>query len=499
MELQFQKSLCRCLKAAVHEVRNQEQTQELKLSDAMPDIGRILGSWGQVILRGKEWRGDCVSFSGGIMAWVLYAPEDGSAPRTLDAWIPIQMKWDLPDGTKEGYIRMEGRLRFLDARSVSPRKIMLRTGIAALAEALEPQEAEMYIPSGLPEDVALLKNTYPVRLPRNAGEKSFLMDEDLTLPDSAPAPEKLVYYTMQPRIMDKKVMGGKVVFRGSGNLHILYLSEEGQLHSWDFELPFSQFGELEDAPGMDAQADITMAVTDLDLDLDAEGHFRLKSGMTAQYLVDDRELLEVAEDAYSTRRTVELENDMIRLPALLDSRSENIYGEQTMNVDANVVADAVFLPDYPKQRRMDSGVQLELPGQFQVLYYGADGSLQSGQVRWEGSHSIPLHDDSQLCVNVLPVAAPQITVGDGTVGLKTELQLAQKAVNNRGISMVSGLQLGELREPDPAHPSLILRRSRKQRLWDIAKASGSTVEAIQAANHLQEEPAEDQMLLIPVQ
>lgn len=498
MELQFQKSLCRCLRAVLHEVQNQELTQELKLSDAMPDIGRILGSWGQVILRGKEWREDTVVFSGGIMVWVLYAPEDGSTPRTLDTWIPFQMKWDLPDGTKEGSVRMEGRLRFLDARSVSPRKIMLRAGIAALAEALEPQEAEVYIPSELPEDVALLKNTYPVRLPKEAGEKSFLLDEDLNLPDSAPAPEKLVYYTLQPRITDKKITGGKAVFRGSGDLHMLYISEEGQLHSWDFELPFSQLGDLEGELSPDALQDITVAVTDLDLNLDAEGHLRLKCGLVAQYLVDDRQLLELAEDAYSPRRNVELHKEMLTLPILLDSRSENIYGEQSLNVDANVVADVAFLSDYPRHRRMDSGIQLEIPGQFQVLYYGSDGALQSGQVRWEGTHCIRAHEESQLQTDILPMGSPQVTLGDGTVNLKTELRISQKSGSTQGIPMVSGLEVGELREPDPARPSLILCRARNRRLWDIAKASGSTVEAIRGANNLQDEPAGEQMLLIPV-
>ena len=36
----------------------------------MPDIGHVLSAWGQTILRGKEWRADTVSFSGG--AAVLY-------------------------------------------------------------------------------------------------------------------------------------------------------------------------------------------------------------------------------------------------------------------------------------------------------------------------------------------------------------------------------------------------------------------------------------------
>lgn len=64
--------------------------------------------------------------------------------------------------------------------------------------------------------------------------------------------------------------------------------------------------------------------------------------------------------------------------------------------------------------------------------------------------------------------------------------------------MVTGLELGEQRRLDPNRPSLILRRIGEDRLWDIAKASNSTVEAIRKANGLQEEPAPNQMLLIPV-
>ena len=47
-------------------------------------------------------------------------------------------------------------------------------------------------------------------------------------------------------------------------------------------------------------------------------------------------------------------------------------------------------------------------------------------------------------------------------------------------------------------PSLILRRKGQDSLWQIAKDTGSTVEKIKAANGLEEEPAADKMLLIPI-
>ena len=64
--------------------------------------------------------------------------------------------------------------------------------------------------------------------------------------------------------------------------------------------------------------------------------------------------------------------------------------------------------------------------------------------------------------------------------------------------MVTGVEVGQRKQPDPNRPSLILRRAGESRLWDIAKSAGSTVEAIRSANGLTGEPNPEQMLLIPV-
>lgn len=497
MELNFGKTLLSCLDTPVREIQSSEQTQEIKLPDGMPDIGRILSAWGQGILRGKEWRSDSISFSGGMMVWVLYAPEDGSAERVIDAWIPFQMKWDLPDGTPEGSIRIHCLPRFVDARSVSARKIMVRSGISAMAEAFAPQTVEVFAPDSIPEDVELLRSTYPVRLPMEAGEKTFLLDEDLTLPDSAPQPEKLIYYRLNPRITDKKVLANKLVFRGNGNLHVLYRSEEGQLHSWDFELPFSQFADLDREHSSDAQADIAIGPTSLELELDDEGHLRFKGGIVAQYLITDRQMVELIEDAYSPDRELGIETEYLELPAVLENRRENLYGEQTIPAEADLAADINFLPDFPRQRRTENGVEMEIPGTFQVLYYGEDGVLRSATARWEGQQRIPADGDSQI--TAIPMAAePQAMAGSGQILAKAEVPMEMTTTAKQRIPMVTGVELGERRVPDPNRPTLILRRAGEDRLWDIAKHSGSTMESIRRANNLQDEPAPDQMLLIPV-
>ena len=498
MELQFKKTACPCLGRAAREVKNTELTQELKLPDGMPDIGRVLTAWGQVILRSKEWRGDSASVSGGVMVWVLYAPEDGTDPRCVDTWIPFQIKWDISGTDREGPIRVLPLLRFADSRTVSARKMMVRAGVAAMVEALYPMEAEIYQAEELPADVELLKKTYPVRLPRESGEKTFLLDEDLTIPGTNPAPEKILSYTIRPEITDQKVMTNKVVFRGNAQLHLVYRCQEGRIRVWDFELPFSQFEELEGAYGTEAQTDIQMGTTSLELDLSDEGKLRLKCGLVAQYLVDDVSLLELVEDAYSPHRQTEIKTESLALPGILDKRQETMNAEQTIPGIEGEVLDVTFLPDFPRQRRVGDEIGMEVPGLFQVLYNAEDGAIQSASARWEGHWNLGAGEDSRIDSAVMTVGKPQASVNGEGIAVNGELVLQADTTTDHGIPMVSALELGEATEQDPNRPSLILCRPGKERLWDVAKRCGSTVAAIQRANSLENEPDADQILLIPV-
>ena len=73
------------------------------------------------------------------------------------------------------------------------------------------------------------------------------------------------------------------------------------------------------------------------------------------------------------------------------------------------------------------------------------------------------------------------------------------SISTRPLDMVTGIRAGELRDPDPERPSIIIRsRRREETLWDIAKVCGSTVSAIQRLNRLEKEPEENRLLLIPV-
>ena len=271
MELQFNKSLCSCLKTLTRQVQNQEQTHELRLPDGMPDIGSVLGAWGQVILRSKEWHTGSMNMAGGVMAWVLYMPEEESKPQCVEVWIPFQMKWEIPDTDRDGVMQTQCLLRSIDARMTSARKIMVRAGIGALAQAFQQDEFVQYTPPQLPDDVQLLWKKYPICMPKEAGEKAFSLEEELSLPASCPKIQKILRYSLTPDIVEDKIVSGRLVFRGNAKLHLQYWAEDGSICSWDFEVPFSQYTDLDDTYDDGATVEIMPVVTGLELELGEEG------------------------------------------------------------------------------------------------------------------------------------------------------------------------------------------------------------------------------------
>ena len=498
MELQFEKTAWECLRPAVSQVKNEEHTMEVRLPESMPDIGRVLAAWGQVLLRGKEWRCSGMTVTAGVMVWVLYQPEDGGEAQSLEAWIPFQTRWEFPQTERDGTIWASCRLRSIDARNLSARKLMVRAGVSLMGEALEPTRVEVYTPGQVPEDVQLLRQSYPVRLPREAGEKGFALDEELPLPPAAGQIEKLIRWELRPEVTDCKVMAGKVVFRGSAKLHLLFRNSSGELKTWDQELPFSQFEDLQREYGPEAEARIIPAVTGMELDMAAPDLLRLKAGLVGQYVITDRPVLEVVEDAYSNIRSVTPGVSEVPLPAVLDGRVMRMKLECRTDTEAAGIVDMAFLTGQPAVHRENGTAELEQQAAWQLLMTDREGKLLGQLLTGDGDVCLEADGGSRVTAYAGAADNAQADLMGGQVNARGEVELDVWTMAEQGIPMVTGLALGEPEKQSRERPGMILRRCGNARLWDIAKASGSTVEAIRLANQLDGEPEKNRMLLIPV-
>lgn len=499
MELPFEKTVCRYWKQKLYELHNQEETQELRIPEGMPDVGRIIASWGQIVLRGKEWRERGLGVNGGIMVWILYHPEGGEGLQRLETWIPFQARMDMPPSDQDGCIRVQSALRSVDVRTTSSRKMMIRCAIGLLVQALVPTQTEIYVPTELPEDLEVLRNTYPMMLTKETGEKTFLVEEELELPAAVSPVQKIVYFQMEPELLDQKVMGSKGVFRGLGNLHILYWDQDDKLSSFDFQIPFAQYLDLDGDYEADAQICNLFCVTSLELDAEENGVLHLRCGLVSQYTVQDQSILDLVEDAYSPCRDVELTKQTLTIPAQLDSRLQTVELSQSISGQENTLVDRWFQPDLPRLNRQTDQTQIMMDGTFSAMMENKDGRMEQHSTK----SSSEVTQAAGCTADTICFSWRKGSVGCRREGadwrVDTQIVLDLSCVCNQSMDVVTAMEVGPERAPDPQRPSVIIRsKGEEERLWDLAKRCGSTVSAIERMNKLEGEPDSDRLLLIPV-
>ncbi|MCD7859593.1 MAG: DUF3794 domain-containing protein [Firmicutes bacterium] len=496
MELTFQKQSVPYLRRLFSRSETQEQTQELHLGEGLPDAGRVLGAWGQCVARGKQWSGSELSLSGAVRAWVLYAPEDGSENRVAEIWIPVTFRWELPEAEEDGKFTAKMQLKSIDARVSGARKILVRANVTAFVVATVPDEAAFPMLPAVPEDVQTLVRTYPLDIPREDGEKTFLTEDELTLPPSQPPVGKILCLRLSPRISETKLLGGKLVFRGQGDVKLSYLTQEGRFAEWEAQLPFSQFADLGGEYSALAHAQVEPLLTGLEAEL-TDGRIPIKCSYAGQYTVYDRVELSVCQDAYSPLRPVQVHTEEITLPVELEKRTQTLDFSERFRADAAALEDISLQWDIPVARPTEQGVELRFCAQVQSVYKDPEGMLRCAGNRLEKSIELPAGQGSFLLVSVreLPVKASLSPEG---MEISGSLELTLQAMAEQVFSAVGALTIEAEQEPDPKRPSLLLRRMEQAELWDLAKAAGSTVERIRLANHLSGEPEQGKMLIIPV-
>jgi hypothetical protein len=239
-------------------------------------------------------------------------------------------------------------------------------------------------------------------------------------------------------------------------------------------------------------------LTAMELEADEQGNWNFQCGAAAQYTVNDRIMVQVVEDAYSTRRKVEMETEPLQLSACLEQHTESAQIPANWAGDYQKVLDVQWFCGHPQTMRSGAQIQTVVPSSFQILYCDPEGVWQTAVVKDRAQWDTDAGRDTQLQLFWQRCGWPSASEEAGEVKLRQELTVIRDTDAEETHLPVTGLVLGEMEEPGGQRPSVILRRPEGQRLWDIARSCGSTMDAIRQANGIEGKPENDQMLLIPV-
>ena len=482
-----------------------EETLEMIVPDACPDILRIMETDGKVLLKSKETMDGRVELMGTFQMSVLYLPDGESGVRHLDVTIPFTCAAEGRDVGPACTVVAEGRLCRADTRALNPRKILVRAEAAVDVTVFSPRTETVCnrVLTGEGECVEQLTETQEVYLTACVQEKPFPFSDEVNLSTGKPAATELLKSRVLLTRGDSKIIGNKLIFKGSANVSLLYRGEDDKVYTVGAELPFSQIMEITGV-SEEAECDLTLALAGAECLLTPAGEGRVVSvelEIMAQAVIRELRTLELLTDAYSTSEPLAAEWTGCPIDKKLDRsvRSQSVREGWETPVALREITDCRMAVGQVTQEREGDRLILTAQVELQVLAIDEEGESASLQHTVSVPCPLELPDGCQCLCRCEGVGDVYASPAAGGVEVRFTLDFRYCAVSRRQITFLSGLHPGEASGEAVEQPSLVLRMLEEgERLWDVAKAYGTTIGDIVSANELEDESAGGgRLLLIP--
>ena len=504
MEYELDRTRLEGYEAVLDTTLAREETLEMIVPDACPDILRVVETDGRVLLRRREAVDGRVELAGTFQLSVLYLPDGESGVRHLDVTIPFTWDADGADVGPNCRVVASARLCRADARAVNPRKILARCegAVDVWVYAPRTQTISAAVCEDLAGQVEQLIETRELCLTACVQEKPFSCSDEVTLSAGKPACAELLKSRVALNRGESKIIGSKLIFKGSAALSFLCRGEDGTLYTAGAELPFSQIMEVTGV-GEEAQCAISLALTGAVCTLSPEDPrtVSVTVDILAQAVVREDRVVSVLTDAYSTKEPLDCRMESAAGEGRQDrgTRSQNVREIWETPRAVREVLDCRLAVGQMLRSREGEQLIFRAECELRALYLGEDGEPYGECHPVEVACPLEIGEEqicSCRCEGVGDVYAAPAASG---MEARFTLDFRYLSFRREEIASVAALTVGSAPEESGERPSLILRCLEKgERLWDVAKSCGTTVADIMGCNELEEEgQAAGRLLLIP--
>ncbi len=505
MELQLKRSQMDRYESVLHTTAVQEETMEMIVPDACPDILRIVDTEGMVLVRSKEAKAGVAQIDGIVKTTVLYVPEGTVGLQRLLLQIPFSCKVEHPGVVPQMILQVHPSIVSAETRIMNPRKVLAKVELSLYVEGDVPHTVELCTEIEADPSLSLqtLQKEETVWMIMGVGEKPFQFSDQMNLPSGKPDVEEILKYRVFISCDDAKMIGTKLIFKGEVELHLFYRSVAGSLQTVEYTLPFSQIMEMK---GVSESANCTVSVILSDFSIgvetdDSGSRLECSMGFLAQAQAWEEKPVAFLSDVYSTSFSVvpQFQNDFFygarELGENRKSRRESI---ETAVLPKSVL-DVYVLTGTVAQMQENEYKIFSVDTQVMVLYLGEDNQVYQANMRVPVEERIILDPQKTCFCRAVCLGEVFATPTPGGLEVRYPVDFLFQVLTEEKVTSVSDVTLEEGEIPE--RPSVVIRMTEAgDQIWDLAKKYASTMEDICAANGL-EDPKDvlpsGRLLLIP--
>jgi len=504
MELELRQEYISCWDNGYRTCINQEETTEMIVPDACPDILQILDGEGKLLLQRKEAMDGKAELSGCIKVGILYQPEGECRLCSMEGILPFSSTLESAAITRSSKLMVVPKIQKVDVHVLNPRKVLIKVNFTLDVCCYTPQSMSICPCVEQREKYAVCQKVeeHQSYLPVAVQEKMFNYTDLLTLPAGNPDMEELLRFRADCLCHEAKVIGNKLLFKGEAKVELLYRSCDGNPCSASFPLPFSQMMEIGDA-GEESVPELRVIFTDLSCKRadDEARTVSVELELLAQCVLCRTERITMLHDLYSTGYDTQETRRQYPVSRLMDHgiAAETVREIVENSLPAESILDIQLRPMQMSSSKQGSDLSLNAELDAFVLFQTDQGDLSAMHRRIMVPHLIPAGPQWEYsCDFWISRPASAIPVKGG-IELSFALEFSWNAMEKGSMEGIERAVLEEKKASAEERASVIIRPVRNgESLWDIAKSYATREIDIAEANSLPTmELYAGQMLLIP--
>lgn len=480
------------------QVQYYEQQTDLIIPDVHPDALTVVGVWGNCVIGEQAIRRDRVTAGGTVSFRLLYRPENGGNPVSLNGALNFQEVLELKGAVEDHLVFAHAEICEMRGVILNSRKIGVQCRILLYAWAYQRENALVTegVQAKPEEGLQLRTETVSAQRMIAAFEKNLVINEEIRLSDTT-AQDQLLHTMLNWKTDDVRMLNKKIMVRGALQLRAVILSDGGKLRQQEYALPFSQILESNEIrTDCHAEVHYTTLQQQVRMERREEGAF-LICGFGAKIMMEvyRESQMQTVTDLYSTRYQTAVQH--MPLP-VCSCRYVQIQGKLQATVQTEGVVCSVLHWHCCGASAEICGDKLRAVVHLSVLWEDETGYKHQQHMTLREEQEASGYCPGAVCLMLQSGAV----VGSGD-GLSAEMQV-QYRIRQQCTGQTKQVDTCELNVANVRtgyKPGTLLLRTVGQNecAWDLARCYGTTESAIRSANHLRADQRleEKQLVLIP--
>ena len=494
---------------SVFETTSEQSVEaDIILPDYCPEIQKILRCSVQPEIKSVQNSSGRITAEGNAVIRLFYLGDNGKLAAYEQSY-PIRKFVESNKITHESAATVGVNVDYVNCRAVSPRRADVRGMLTFVFSAYTKREENILnFADGC--GIMVMTDDCTATSVRGVCEKSFYMSEVIDLPEKNGTVSQIVNVSPFVCASEIKCINNKALIKGECSVKIYYLCDEnGTVESFEHSMPVSQIIEL-DGLNENCVSSISLKVMACEAAAksDSSGDMRLidlNMRISAFAVALEENPLTLITDAYSTDYELKTSTKNIEIAEYNDKTDFSFTNKvvfESIGVSVDCVI-AVWCSDIKYSFAAKDG-KFAVGGTYQatVIYRDADNQLGIIQkpVDFDYSAGVPVSSDRILCYGSVAVSGCSCALtGDSRIELKTEIYVSAVVLSSAIKKYISAIEISENEKQKEKPCALTVYYCEKgEKIWDIAKKYGTTVEAVMVENDIVSPVAEShRMLLIP--